>query len=134
MKIRTVFTALAAATAIAGFGVPAVADPGQDEYMNSCAACHGVDGDGRGPMWDLISVQVPDLTQLAANNDGVFPMLEVIHMIDGRTGLRGHGSEMPIWGDRYKADVEDTTGEYGAEMIIRGRTLSLALYLESIQK
>jgi hypothetical protein len=29
-------------------------------------------------------------------------MLQVIQIIDGRTGVRGHGSEMPVWGSRYQ--------------------------------
>ena len=69
---------------------------GKAEYMNACVACHGVDADGQGPMVELISMRIPDLTGLAARNDGVFPMLEVIHVIDGRTGMRAHGSGMPL--------------------------------------
>src|SRR6056297_711628 len=71
----------------------------------------------------------------AAENDGVFPMLEVIQIIDGRTGVRGHGGEdMPVWGAVYKAPLAGEIGDYAAETIIRGRILSLALYLESIQE
>jgi mono/diheme cytochrome c family protein len=106
---------------------------GEQEYMRSCGTCHGVDGTSNTPFSDLLTVAPPDLTTLAANNDGVFPMLQVIHMIDGRSGLRGHGSEMPIWGDRY-ADDADLAGTYGAELIVRGRVLELAEYLASIQQ
>jgi hypothetical protein len=60
-------------------------------------------------------------------------MLTVIHMIDGRSGLRGHGSEMPIWGDRYSGEAE-MAGQYGAELIVRGRVLELAEYIASIQE
>lgn len=106
---------------------------GEQEYMRSCATCHGVDGTSNTPFADLMTVAPPDLTTLTADNDGVFPMLQVIHMIDGRSGLRGHGSEMPIWGDRY-ADAADMAGTYGAELIVRGRVLELAEYLASIQQ
>lgn len=106
---------------------------GEQEYMRSCATCHGVDGTSNTPFGDLMTVAPPDLTTLAADNDGVFPMLQVIHMIDGRSGLRGHGSEMPIWGDRY-AESADMAGTYGAELIVRGRVLELAEYLASIQQ
>lgn len=109
------------------------AGAGQDEYMNYCAACHGETGTGDGPLADLMTVDVPDLTRLSEANDGSFPMLDVIMTIDGRTGIRGHGFPMPVWGNRFKADEGDI-GEYAAEIETRGRTLSLALYLESIQE
>ncbi|WP_366141711.1 c-type cytochrome [uncultured Boseongicola sp.] len=68
-------------------------DTGREEDVNACAACHGVSGTGDGPMVEFMSVKVPDLSLLAARNDGDFPMLDVIQTIDGRTGvrLRGHG-------------------------------------------
>lgn len=106
---------------------------GEAEYMRSCAVCHGVDGRSNTSFSDLLTVAPPDLTTLAQQNDGEFPMLLVIHMIDGRSGLRGHGSEMPIWGDRYAGEA-DLAGQYGAELIVRGRVLELAEYLASIQE
>ncbi len=106
---------------------------GEQEYMRSCATCHGVDGHSNTQFSDLLTMAPPDLTVLAENNNGEFPMLEVIHMIDGRSGLRGHGSEMPIWGDRYQASA-DMAGTYGAELIVRGRVLELAEYIASLQQ
>lgn len=114
--------------------VPAVADElGKKEYMNNCASCHGESGLGQGPLSELMTVDVPSLTNLAANNDGKFPMLEVIQTIDGRQGTRGHGYPMPVWGDRFTASMGDM-GPFGAEAAVRGRILSLAYYLESIQE
>ncbi|WP_294608312.1 c-type cytochrome [Roseovarius sp.] len=106
---------------------------GKQEYMDACAACHGASAAGDGPLAELMTVPVPALTGLAAANDGVFPMLDVIYSIDGRQGTRGHGYPMPVWGKRFAKDVENT-GPYGAETLIRGRVLSIAYYLESIQK
>ncbi|WP_306151911.1 c-type cytochrome [Roseovarius sp. MMSF_3281] len=108
-------------------------EAGKSEYMNSCATCHGEMADGAGPLAELMTVPVPSLTDLSARNDGVFPMLRVIHSIDGRPGIKGHGYPMPVWGKRFQTDIENT-GPYGAETIVRGRILSLALYLESIQE
>ena len=111
-------------------------DAGQVEYMNSCASCHGADGKGEGPVTSSLSFVAPPLTGLAAANDGVFPMLDVIHIVDGRTGVRGHGTEagMPVWGAVYKDPIAGEIGTYGAEAAVRGRILSLAYYLESIQE
>ncbi len=100
--------------------------------MENCATCHGPHGLGDGPMAEFMTLRVPDLTALSASSDGAFPMLRVIQAIDGRTGVRGHGTEMPIWGAEYKADAAAT--DYGAEIEARGRILSLAYYLQSLQK
>ncbi|EAU43947.1 c-type cytochrome [Salipiger bermudensis] len=114
------------------FAAPAD-EAGKIEYMNHCAACHGESAVGDGPLAELMTVPVPDLTQVSAQNDGVFPMLEMIQVVDGRTGIRGHGYPMPVWGARFKSEVEGDIGAYASEIVVRGRILSLAYYLESIQ-
>ena len=126
---------IATAVAISTLGSGALADEtGQGEYMNACASCHGVDADGSGPLAELMSVGVPGLTGLAEANDGVFPMLEVIHSIDGRQGTRGH-YPMPVWGEVFEHQAEvDNMDRYGGEIAVRGRVLSIAYYLESIQE
>jgi len=57
-------------------------------YRATCATCH----DSGSPP------QAPDLTQLAAANGGRFPADRVTGSVDGRAGLRAHGSPMPVWG------------------------------------
>ncbi|HKL46660.1 MAG TPA: cytochrome c [Roseovarius sp.] len=106
---------------------------GKAEYMNACASCHGENGTGDGPLAELMTVPVPSLTGLSAANEGQYPMLKVIHTIDGRQGTRGHGYPMPVWGSRFEADLEDS-GPYGAEVIVRGRILSIAYYIETLQE
>jgi mono/diheme cytochrome c family protein len=126
-RVALVAFTLSAAAALAQ-------DLGEEEYMQACAACHGETGIGDGPLAGLMTVSVPDLTQLSARNDGVFPMLSVIQVIDGRNGVRAHGYPMPVWGDRFKAEAMPDAGKYGAELIVRGRILSIAYFLEAIQK
>lgn len=109
-------------------------EAGKQEYAFNCAACHGDSGQGDGSVAHFLNVPTPDLTALSKNNDGVFPLLRVIHIIDGREGLGPHGTMMPVWGERFTANAVEASGPYGAEVITRGRILSLALYLESIQK
>jgi mono/diheme cytochrome c family protein len=133
MKVSVSLCAAVAAGLILVSPTARADDAGQKEYMNACASCHGPAGLGDGPMAEFMSVKVPDLTQLSAQNDGVFPMLDVIQMVDGRTGVRAHGSEMPVWGNQFKGEAS-AAGPYGGEVIARGRVLSLAYYLESIQK
>ena len=108
-------------------------DIGKTEYMNACASCHGESGMGDGPLAELMTVPVPSLTTLSADNDGTFPMLDVIQFIDGRQGTRGHGYPMPIWGDRYRKPIP---GEKPAmvEKRVRAQINALIDYLKSIQK
>jgi mono/diheme cytochrome c family protein len=110
--------------------------PGRREYMNSCASCHGASGKGDGPLAELMTVEVPDLTTIAERNGGRFPMDEVIEIIDGRTGVRGHGYPMPVWGRRYEAEAGRDYGPWGsgAELFVRSRILALAYHLQSMQE
>ncbi|MCG6882149.1 MAG: cytochrome c [Silicimonas sp.] len=112
------------------------ASVGASLYTQYCSTCHGSDGRGAGPLTEIMTEKPADLTKLAANNpseSGVFPMLKVIHIIDGRTGLRAHGGPMPTYGNIFMAEVEDEMEEMGAVLETRGRILSLAMYLETIQ-
>ncbi|MBA3911261.1 MAG: 3-methyladenine DNA glycosylase [Rhodobacter sp.] len=109
-------------------------DIGAQLYGDYCSACHGATGLGDGDMANVVSIQSPNLTLLAKNNDGVFPMLKVLHTIDGRTGVRAHGGVMPLWGRVFSDEVGDSAGPYGSVLEVRGRLLSLATYIESIQQ
>ena len=115
-------------------GVNAQDSAGKTEYMVACAVCHGESGKGDGSFSSLMNVPVPNLTTLAAENEGNFPFLKVFMTVDGRTMAEGHGAPMPVWGDRYSADAEGDYGTYGAEVVTRGRILTLVNYLETIQE
>lgn len=130
-------TFLAAATiALAAVSSAANAQnaSGQNEYIIACAICHGESGKGNGTFASLLSIEVPSLTRLAAENEGEFPFLKTFMVIDGRTALRGHGSPMPVWGDRFMTSASEYFGPYGADVVTRGRILSLVYHLESIQE
>ena len=111
-------------------------DHGQEIFQQYCATCHGLDGKGSGPLTELMLEKPGDLTLLSANNEtepGAFPMLRIIHVIDGRTGVRAHGGPMPTYGDIFMSEAADR-GRTGSVLETRGRILSLAMYLESIQQ
>ncbi|OSQ53311.1 c-type cytochrome [Marivita geojedonensis] len=132
-NMKTIGTAVCLSFAAATVGL--ADDLGKQDYMQGCAGCHGESGMGQGPLAELLTIDVPDLTTLSARNDGKFPMLDVIHVIDGRMGVRAHGGAMPIWGLIFKENAAGDSGLLGgAEAIARGRMLSIAYYLESIQK
>lgn len=116
---------------------------GSDEYRASCASCHGVNGKGDGPVAEFLMPKPADLTVLAKNNHGLYPSLNtgsypfqrVFQVIDGRTLVSGHGDRaMPVWGIRYKMEIDDKYGPMGAEKFIRGRILELVYYIQSIQE
>ena len=114
---------------------PATADEtGEREYLSACASCHGVDANGTGPMGDFLTIVVPPLNNLSEANGGEFPMQQVIEAIDGRADIRGHGSGMPVWGAVFRDPLAANVTGQSQEFLIRGRILSLAYYLESIQK
>lgn len=110
------------------------ADLGAVLYGDFCAACHGAGGKGDGDMAGVMTIPAPNLTLLAKNNDGTFPMLKVIHTIDGRSGVRSHGGPMPIFGKVFATSDGGAENPYGDVLVTRGRVLSLAMYLESIQQ
>lgn len=127
-------TAFFAGLTASGAVLAQEADIGQTLYMDYCAACHGATGQGDGDMANVVNIPSPNLTLLAQANDGVFPMLNVLQVIDGRSGARAHGGAMPIWGRVFSDEIGDSEGAYGSVLEVRGRVLSLATYIESIQK
>ncbi len=104
------------------------------EYAQACAACHGSEGRGDGPFTKYLSVEVPDLTKLAARNGGSFPFDTVMKTIDGRGVRDAHGTPMPIWGDRFTVEAEEIMPPFDRQVVVYGRILALTLYLESIQE
>jgi mono/diheme cytochrome c family protein len=77
---------------------------GQEEYLRSCAECHGQDGSGIGPMTSKLQVKPADLRTLATRTGGVYSPDFVFQKIDGRKAPNLHPtSAMPIWGCRQLA-------------------------------
>lgn len=109
-----------------------VAMSGKDLYGRFCAACHGVEGRGNGPVCASFSVEVPDLTLIARRSRGVFPRERVVHIIDGRYLVGAHGSRtMPIWGeDLSRLEIGNPDAERATRTVID----RLADYLRQLQR
>ena len=134
MKTLSLFQAVAGSLIVLAGVAPAEEHSGRAEYMIACAGCHGESGLGDGPLAGLLKIETPNLATLAAEKgNGTFPYEYVLWMIDGREAIRAHGSAMPIWGDRYPLSATSQRGET-ADMVARGRMLSLVDYLSSIQQ
>ena len=111
---------------------PVLAEVGKPLYQRHCASCHGSEGRGDGPARTALIKQPADLTAIAARRGGSFPTGEIARFVDGRFELPAHGSrEMPIWGERFGADVSEAGL---GESIARGNIASLLEYLKSIQR
>lgn len=106
---------IATASTLAAFGQAPAPEPfdsgeatlGQIIYARYCAACHGREGKGDGPVAPGLLRKPIDLTLLASKNSGKFPYDKVAKAIDGRETTRAHGTpDMPVWGEIF----EKTTG------------------------
>jgi hypothetical protein len=134
------------------FGWAQGVDVPKMEYLSHCAACHGDDGKGDGPLAVKLTTKPTDLTVLSRKNKGVFPMSAVYAAIDGRNVSPSHNPrEMPIWGCRsgsspvsptkdtrpkvYKPDPYESHLDLAcdSEDVIANRILSTIEYLRRIQ-
>jgi mono/diheme cytochrome c family protein len=99
-------------------------------FRNYCAACHGIDGRGNGPVSKALKQGAPDLTRLSQRNDGAFPAIHVRStiMFGADELLPAHGSKaMPIWGPIFhEIEFDQDLGNVRLENITK--------YLESIQR
>jgi mono/diheme cytochrome c family protein len=97
-------------------------------YREHCAVCHGTGGHGDGPMASRLKAKVPDLTRLAAANNGQFPAARVRKTIEGTDAPTSHGTRvMPIWGPVFHQVEGDKDFGYV-------RIDNLVRYLETIQR
>lgn len=107
---------------------------GQETYERYCAACHGIEGTGHGPMRAVLTLHPTDLTALKAGNGGTFPTARVVRRIDGRDPLVSHGSPMPIYGGFFEGrDMAMKTDE-GQPILTSQPVVDLVAYLQSLQQ
>lgn len=123
----------AAAVALAGcMEEPQVT--GAMAFAEDCAACHGGDGRGGGPLAAQIGVTVPDLTTLAVRSGGTFPRDEVMTVIDGYVRGDHFSDVMPEFGRADMGPVVMVEMQEGLATPVPERLLALADYLERIQR
>jgi mono/diheme cytochrome c family protein len=100
-------------------------------YARHCAACHGAEGRGDGPVAPALTRAPTDLTTLARRHGGRLDAARVAAAIDGRSPVAGHGSrEMPVWGVVFEAEVSGE-GYVGYRAIERSQRLTE--YLATLQ-
>lgn len=108
----------------------AAAASGAELYAQNCATCHGVYGEGDGPMAPMLSIPMQDLRYLSARNGGAFPRDLVIKLIDGRERRAAHGGEMPVWGTEF---LQQESYSDAMEAFVAQKIAALADFLQSIQ-
>ena len=112
---------------------------GKNEYMRSCASCHGASGKGDGYVVKALIKKPTDLTKLSQDNKGVFPFSRIYDAIDGRMEVLAHGTrEMPVWGEFYSRDTNTglppaLASKDIAEALTRVRILALIEYISTLQ-
>lgn len=105
---------------------------GADLYLRFCAACHGRQAHGDGPVAAAMKIDVPDLTFIAQRRGGKFPRSLVEKIIDGRHTVIAHGSrQMPVWGEDFtRTEIGNPDAERGTRTVIE----RIAEFLSTIQK
>lgn len=100
---------------------------GEEMYDAYCASCHGADLRGTGPAAAALKVKPPDLTVLAAQNNGEFPTLRVMSALDNLGTGASHGSsEMPLWGSLFRASGDSSA-------VVHTRIYNLVRFLQATQ-
>jgi len=114
------------------------ADIGKLEYESKCAACHGVKGEGDGPMALFLTQKVADLTKIAKINNGILPAAEMYDVIVADKKVPSHGSrEMPVWGREFRVEAagapRDGSAPNDRESYMRARVLAIIEYIGRLQ-
>jgi len=119
------------------FTLPAGAqdsEAGRQHFADYCSACHGIKARGDGPINDILYVPPTDLTILAGENGGSFPVADVVSKIDGRNPLQAHGNEMPVYGSYFEGKGVTIRDEYGVMIMTSQPIIDIVTWLISIQE
>ncbi|MCA3572317.1 MAG: cytochrome c [Aestuariivirga sp.] len=109
---------------------------GKEEYRMHCAACHGLDGRGDGPIGQILKTPAPNLAMITERNGGKFPVQKIYDIIEGSSVIAAHGTrDMPLWGDRYREAPQPVTPDQAimSDDQAQQRILSLVYYLGTMQ-
>lgn len=128
-----IFTALTACAAYAPDWMPEPPE-GAPLFAENCAACHGQSGQGNGPLAGELDAAPPDLTLIAARNDGTFPMARVLSQIDGYTRMQGRDQVMPEYGALLEGPTVPVELGEGELSPVPRPLAAIVAYLQDIQK
>lgn len=106
---------------------------GKTLYMENCVSCHGDTGRGDGPLAKGSGAPPADLTRIAARRDGVWPMLEVMAIVDGYSRSTLPSEDMPIFDDFLNDDMIDFDTGNGVSALAPIKLIEIVNYLETLQ-
>ena len=133
----TVFMLLVAAKVAAG-GAHAAERPGESaalssgraSYQQFCAACHGLNGKGGGPVASLLLEAPADVTQISRRRNGAFPQadLEALLLARSRASLpQAMPRHMILFGPIFLSMDSDPA-------FARAQVAELLTFIESMQE
>src|SRR5215469_9242027 len=100
---------------------------GRELYLEYCGSCHGLTGEGDGPVSHSLTTPPANLRLLSDRFGNPLPEDQVARFIDGRAEVKAHGPrDMPVWGRRFYAQTHD-------ERAVRAMIRNLVVYLQSLQ-
>jgi len=118
------FLLLAGAASIAGADDVAL---GRQIYLERCVSCHGLTGEGDGPVASALTTPPANLRRLSERFGNPLPEDQIARFIDGRAAVKAHGPrDMPVWGTRFYAETHN-------ERAVHAMIAELVAYLQSIQ-
>jgi mono/diheme cytochrome c family protein len=108
---------------------PTYMPTGEQMFKQYCAACHGSDAKGMGPLAAVLKTPPPDLTTLARRHLGKFPYNYVKSILEFGPGPSAHGSsDMPTWGPIFRYFDKQN------QRVVEQRIKNLCEYLASLQE
>jgi mono/diheme cytochrome c family protein len=137
--VRYLARLAATAAVLAASGAPralAQTIPGEKDYKNNCAVCHGPTGKGDGEaVYVLTALKPGNLTVLSKNNHGEFPTQEIYQAIDGRDDIAAHHlgeRRMPTWGTNWQLGEGEPNPT--SEANTHKRIQDLVSYIKTLQQ
>ncbi len=106
---------------------------GRRLFVEYCAACHGADATGGGPIAGSTARPPADLTRIAVRNGGAFPTARVLSAIDGYARSGPSGPTMPEFGELLSGDPVPYDSGDGIASPTPRRLVALVEYLETVQ-
>lgn len=106
---------------------------GETLFSENCVSCHGIAGQGDGPNAKGLGTAPADLTKISARRGGVWPMLEIMSIIDGYSRNTVPREDMPVFENFLDNEmVEFDTGN-GVNILVPSKLIEIVNYLETLQ-